>query len=190
MQLSIVKPAGRKKKSIKKYIISLAVSLLVLLLIYTACLLVSGSFRDRNKNLFGPYDVVRVVDGDTFIALIDGEEVRIRLIGIDTPESVADKVYKENTAEGEKASEYTSNLLEGNMVFLEYDVERLDEYQRTLAYVYLYDGKTMVNELLLKNGYARTMAIEPNVKYQEKFDMLENMARAKKEGFWKCGFFK
>ena len=102
---------------------------------------------------------------------------------------VADGSVKENTEEGKEASAYTTNLLEGNTVYLEYDQETLDEYGRTLCYVYLHDKSTMVNEILLKNGYARTMTIEPNTKYKERLAAAELLAKETKAGFWGTGFF-
>ena len=74
-------------------------------------------------------------------------------------------------------------------MYLEYDQELTDEYGRTLCYVYLHDKTTMLNELLLKQGYARTMTIEPNVKYEERFFSAEQLAKATGQGFWGTGFF-
>ena len=117
--------------------------------------------------------LVRVVDGDTYIASLNGEEKRIRLIGVNTPESVAPADYAENTAEGEKVSEIVKNKLrEGDTLLLEYDTDRTDKYDRTLAYVYLPDG-TMIQEWLLENGYAEVMTIPPNVRYAERFEEIE-----------------
>ena len=117
--------------------------------------------------------LVRVVDGDTYIVELNGEEKRIRLIGVNTPESVAPADYAENTAEGERVSEIVKNKLrEGDTLLLEYDTERTDKYDRTLAYVYLPDG-TMIQEWLLENGYAEVMTIPPNVRYAERFKEIQ-----------------
>ena len=126
-------------------------------------------YEELEKDLYGPYQVVRVVDGDTIIVNIYNTETRIRLIGVNTAESVHPDADK-NTSEGMVASDYTKNLLTTKKVYLEYDKDIYDDYGRVLAYVYLDDKKTMVNELLLKNGYAETMTIAPNVKYAEKFE--------------------
>ena len=71
----------------------------------------------------GPYEVIRVVDGDTMMIDIEGVETKVRLIGVDTPESVAtgDNEYK-NCEEGKVASDYTKSLVEGQKVYIEYDV--------------------------------------------------------------------
>lgn len=126
------------------------------------------------EGLDGPWKVERVVDGDTFIARVAGESTRIRLIGVDTPESVSP--HEElNTPAGEEAAQYTTQLLEGQWVYLEYDLNRMDQYGRTLAYVYLEDGE-MVQEILLSQGYAQPDPVKPNTKYAQRFALLAQMA--------------
>ncbi len=128
------------------------------------------------------YEIIKVVDGDTIQIKYNGKKERVRLIGIDTPESVHPDEEK-NTEYGKMASEYTKSLLEGKKVSLEFDVEKRDKYDRLLAYVYL-DGE-MVNKKLLAEGYARLETVPPNVKYVEEFkDALKNAKEAKK-GLWK-----
>lgn len=117
-------------------------------------------------------EIVRVVDGDTYILDIDGEETRVRLIGVDTPESVAPEGYKENTSEGK----LISNIVKEKMatvsyLSIEYDVERTDKYGRMLAYLYFPDG-TMVQDWLLENGYANVAIYAPNTKYEERFKSI------------------
>jgi micrococcal nuclease len=133
--------------------------------------------------LFGPYKVIRVVDGDTIIVLIDEEKVKVRLIGVDTPESVHPDTDK-NTEYGEIASAFTKELLDGKNVFLEYDIDATDKYGRTLAYVYLEETKIMVNRLLLQNGHALIMTIQPNSKYADEFFELQKQARKVGIGLW------
>lgn len=129
--------------------------------------------------------VIRVVDGDTYILDIDGEETRVRLIGVDTPESVAPSSYhKENTEEGAEISEIVKDYIkEGDKLGVEYDVGRTDTYGRTLAYLYFESG-TMVQEWLLSNGYAQVMTIQPNSKYSEKFVQIEQEAMTNGIGIW------
>ena len=90
------------------------------------------------------------------------------MIGIDTAESVQDNPER-ITKEGLVASNYTKSLLTGAEVFLEFDKEHYDRFGRTLAYVYIKgdDGYVFINELLLNEGLADLMTIEPNTKYQE-----------------------
>ncbi|MBR1702590.1 MAG: thermonuclease family protein [Lachnospiraceae bacterium] len=129
-------------------------------------------------NLSEPIKVIRVIDGDTIE--ISGN-VTVRLIGIDTPESVHPD-EKRNSDYGKIASAWTSDLLTGKFVQLEYDIEQTDTYGRTLAYVYL-DGE-MVNEILLRKGLARTMTIPPNTKYARHFQELEQEAKKNNVGLW------
>ncbi len=128
------------------------------------------------------YDVIYVIDGDTIIVNIDGVDTKVRLIGIDCPESVHEDQSK-NTPEGKLASEFTTKLLEGQKVKLEYDVQTKDSYDRTLAYVYLEDG-TMVNEKIIAEGYAYPLTITPNVKYQDKIGEAFQEAVKNKKGLW------
>ena len=138
---------------------------------------------DRDMSEFsGPYDVVRVVDGDTAILNINGEEKRCRFIGIDTPESVHPDAQR-NIEEGKAASDYTKELLSGQQVYLEYDLAPQDQYGRELVYLYLKDGQ-MIQEILLKNGLAVTMTIQPNSKYASYFAAIQAEAREAGTGFW------
>ena len=127
--------------------------------------------------------VTKVVDGDTFWA-DDGSAkgIKIRLIGVDAPESR--NVFKKKKGYyGKEAKTYLSDLFEGQSVRLEYDVDSLDQYGRTLAYVYLTDG-TFVNADLVKNGYAMVMTVPPNVKYVDLFVKLQIKARKENLGLW------
>jgi len=150
---------------------------------------IDGAEGTDSPDLAGAYEVVRVIDGDTILVDIDGEETRIRLIGVDTPESVSTDESK-NTAEGKEASEYTDGQLTGKQIYLEYDEGMTDTYGRTLAYVYLEDGETMFNRILLEQGYAQVMTVEPNTKYAEEFETLEAAAKEAGAGFWGTGFFE
>lgn len=115
------------------------------------------------------YPVLRVVDGDTFVINYNGTEEKVRLIGIDTPESVHPDAER-NSAAGITASDYTKSLLEGKSVTLEFDVQERDTYGRLLAYVYV-DGY-MLNKKLLEEGYAVMATYPPNVKYVEEFQAI------------------
>ncbi len=121
--------------------------------------------------------VERVVDGDT-IVLVGGE--RIRYIGINTPETKDPRKPIEHF--GPEASEANRKLVEGKYVRLEYDVQKMDIYKRTLAYVYV--GNIFVNAWLVENGYANTATYPPNVKYSKLFVSLEAEARENNRGLW------
>lgn len=127
------------------------------------------------------YDVIRVVDGDTFVIEYEGKQEKVRLIGIDTPESVHPDKEK-NTEFGNEVSNYSKKMLVGKEVLLEFDVEKRDKYGRLLAYVYL-DGQ-MYNKILLEKGYAKIATYPPNVKYVEDFTKLQKEARENKQGLW------
>ncbi|QRG69739.1 thermonuclease family protein [Brevibacillus choshinensis] len=122
--------------------------------------------------------VQRVVDGDTF-ELSTGEKVR--LIGVDTPETV--KPNHPVEPYGKEASDFSKQLLTGQKVTLKFDVEPYDKYKRLLAYMYLQDG-TFVNEKLVREGYARIMTIPPNVAQADLFLQAEREARENNRGLW------
>jgi len=129
--------------------------------------------------------VQRVVDGDTFIALVGAHRYRVRLIGVNTPETV-----KPNTpvqCGGPEASAYAKHTLTGKQVRLVYDVERYDRYGRTLAYVYV--GKTFFNLVLVQQGYAVVETVPPDVAHVAEFVAAQRAARAKRLGLWlTCAF--
>jgi micrococcal nuclease len=129
--------------------------------------------------------VQRVVDGDTFIALVGARRFRVRLIGVDTPETV-----KPNTpvqCGGPEASAYAKLTLTGKQVRLVYDVDRYDRYGRTLAYVYV--GKTFFNLVLVQQGYAVVETVPPDVAHVGEFVAAQRTARAKRLGLWlTCAF--
>lgn len=126
------------------------------------------------------YSVKRVVDGDTIIVIINGKEERLRLIGINTPETVHPNKGVELF--GREASEYTKGQLKGKEVLLEFDIEKRDKYERLLAYVWL-EGK-MLNELLVANGYAQVATHPPNIKYVDRFVAAQKHARENSLGLW------
>jgi len=127
--------------------------------------------------------VTRVVDGDTVEVDLDGREVDVRLIGIDTPESVAPDQPVECFAE--EASAYTEDRLEGRTVRLEFDAERLDRYGRTLAYVWVGDvEEELFNETLVAEGYAVVTTYPPNVLYVDRFIAAQRRAREAGLGLW------
>ena len=121
-------------------------------------------------------ELERIVDGDTMIVRDpDGNRLRVRLTGIDAPESVAEDKSR-NTEEGKAASAFLKELLKDTKtVFLEYDAERTDQYNRTLAYVWIRyeDTYVMVNEIILAAGHAKPVYIKPNLKYADDFRKYE-----------------
>ena len=124
------------------------------------------------------YKVERVIDGDTLI-LLNGEKVR--LIGVDTPETKHPQ--KPVQYFGIEAYKFTKQMAEGKVVKLEYDWQRRDRYHRLLAYVYLMDG-TFLNAEIIKQGYGFAYTRYP-FKYLEEFRLYQREAREKKRGLWK-----
>lgn len=137
---------------------------------------------------------VRAADGDTIIVRdSSGEEFRVRLIGIDTEESVHENELQNNEF-GLQASEYTKALLEDvDTLYLEYDVEQHDQYDRVLAYVWLAPAPDeicdMLNATLVQDGYARAVVYEPNHKYALDLEGLQNQAQENRSGLWQYDEF-
>lgn len=123
--------------------------------------------------------VVTVVDGDTIDVEIDGVRERVRLIGVDTPETV--HPFKELEYYGKEASAFTKNMLEGKTVRLEYDLNKRGKYGRLLAYVWLDD--LHFNAELVRQGYAFAYLKYP-FKYREAFRKLEQEAQEQGRGLW------
>lgn len=126
--------------------------------------------------------VKRVVDGDTLVLEKEGTEYKVRLIGVNTPESVhLDKT--KNTEFGKVASEFTKKRLENKTVDIEFDAGPTDRYGRLLVYLFV-DGVSY-NEVLLEEGMAEVMIYSPNVKNAELYKSIEKVAKDKKVGLWK-----
>jgi len=127
--------------------------------------------------------VVRIVDGDTIDVKVGGNRERVRLIGIDTPET-----KKPNTPVqcfGPEATKFTSSLLPtGARLHLERDVVARDDYGRLLAYIYLAGDGTFVNLKIIRQGYARPLTIPPNVAHTGQFVEAARAAAADNIGLW------
>lgn len=161
-----------------KYLL-LAILLIILLL---------GFFTCPPKSTIAPdvYEVVRVVDGDTFIARIDAQDVRVRLIGVDTPESVHPNKEVEHFAL--EASAYLKKLLEGEQVYFVYDqnnaaTNHKDRYDRMLAYAYRARDSLFVNAEIIRQGYGHAYSKYPFTRLEE-FLKYERNARHQKLGLW------
>ncbi|MBA3606138.1 MAG: thermonuclease family protein [Acidimicrobiia bacterium] len=124
-----------------------------------------------------------VVDGDTIDVIIDGTGERVRLLGIDTPETHVDDGPPE--CYGPEAAAFTTSLLPvGTTVRLERDIVGRDDYGRLLAYVYRADDGLLVNEELLRQGYAQPLTIEPNGILADRFVAAAVAAEAAGVGLW------
>jgi len=139
--------------------------------------------------------VVRVVDGDTLVARARGCMFRVRLISIDTPESRHNRRAKRQAKKmglrekvvielGKRAKKATLKFCPpGTEIMLETDVQILDRYGRVLAYVWLPNGR-MLNEKLVRDGWALVYTVPPNVKYQDRFLRAQREARRERRGLW------
>jgi micrococcal nuclease len=127
--------------------------------------------------------VVRAVDGDTIIVRSGDRSEDVRLLGIDTPETVDPR--KPVGCYGPEASAFTKHLVTGRPVTLRYDRELHDRYGRYLAYVWL-TGRTplFVNAELVRRGYARTYPFPPNTAHAALFAALERSAAVAGRGLW------
>ena len=129
--------------------------------------------------------VTKVVDGDTIIVDINGEKHTIRILGVDTPETVDPR--KSVQCFGKEASNETKKLLSGKEVILQKDVSDTDKYKRLLRFVYLplEDGNYLfIDDYLIREGYAKVLTIPPDVKYGEQFLDAQREARLEKRGLW------
>lgn len=140
----------------------------------------------QNTQQTTAYKVVRVIDGDTVVLLVDGRKTRVRLIGVDTPETVHPS--KPVEAFGKEASQFTKKLLEGESVYLEYEegASRLDKYDRTLAYLYRVPDRLFINAEIIRQGYGHAYTKYP-FKYMEEFRSHERAAREAGKGLWGAG---
>ncbi|TXC91496.1 thermonuclease family protein [Metabacillus litoralis] len=144
------------------------------------CILAGCSTENTNSNFINA-EVNRVVDGDTLNVSIDGKEETVRLLLVDTPETV--HPTKPVEPFGPEASTYMKKLLTGNKVDIELDVGERDKYGRLLAYIYF--EEKMVNKLLLEKGLARVAYVfEPNTKYVDEFYEIQKQAQNKAIGIW------
>ena len=140
--------------------------------------------------------VARVSDGDTVrLRVRDGHEERVRLIGIDTPETHESAKLERDVqrsgqdratiqALGREAAAATRRLLPmGTRVEVEQDVRPRDRYGRLLAYLWLTDGR-MANVEIMREGYAQVLTVPPNVRYERLLRECQREAREKGRGLW------
>jgi micrococcal nuclease len=122
--------------------------------------------------------VVEVNDGDTVVIRMEGKTYRTRLIGIDAPE-MGQKPW------GRKARKHLLEILNasGGMIKVETDVTKLDKYDRLLAYLWR-DDETLINEVMLRDGYAVLFTIQPNSKHVDRLKKAQHAARVNHSGIW------
>lgn len=173
-----------------KKFLTILIAVLVLALFteeYTLNGILGYILSEESEAIAQEVTVNYVVDGDTFSINNNGVDERVRLIGIDTPET---KNVEVPELYGSEASDYAKlKLLVGETVYLVYDKDKRDKYDRLLAYVYLSKSdvgyiERSFNAMLLERGFARVMNVEPNTKYSSVFQKLQEVAAASGVGMW------
>ena len=128
-------------------------------------------------------EMISVVDGDTIDVAIGGHRERVRLIGIDTPETKKPKTPVQ--CYGPEATKFTKSLLpEGTQLHLERDVVARDDFGRILAYVYIAGDGSFVNMTIVRQGYARPLTIPPNAAHAGEFVAAAQTAERNHIGLW------
>ncbi|MCW5608415.1 MAG: thermonuclease family protein [Nitrosomonas sp.] len=125
------------------------------------------------------YPVKSVYDGDT---LILGNNQRIRLLGVNTPE--IESRHRPGEPGGVAAKEWLQRRVKNQQIYLEYDQEKKDKYDRELAHVFLPDG-THLNLELLKQGLAFMSIVPPNLRYADVFSRAQQQAEKQGLGIWR-----
>ena len=156
--------------------------------LFAAIGLVVSDYSAFNKPLLTKDDgqtfkVIKVIDGDTIQVLIYDKKETVRLIGIDTPETVDPR--REVECFGKEASRKLKSLVNGKSVVLKNDPTQSerDKYGRLLRYVFLKDG-VHVNKLMIQEGYAHEYTYDSPYKYQNEFKLAEKKAIEEKRGIW------
>ena len=175
----------------KNFVVIIIVSLFVVGLICCSSILLSNSTfinKEESRNFQDDvsHRVIRVIDGDTVIIKIDNKTETVRLIGINTPETVDPRRPVE--CFGIEASNKAKEILGGEFVELEKDdlVGERDIYGRLLRYVFLENG-TNFNEMMIREGYAYEYTYDLPYKYQNEFRQAEKEAKEMKKGLWAQG---
>lgn len=151
--------------------------------VVTSALLVLAGCADETPSTPGRATVLEVIDGDTVLVDIDGRDEMVRLLGVDTPETV----HPDRPVEcfGPEASTYTAELLPpGTMVDLERDIEARDRFDRLLAHVRRSDDGLHVNLALIEAGMAEALVIEPNLALAPELRAAAARARSDEVGLW------
>ena len=156
---------------------------LLVLVVVAACAVASSACGRSVRQPSPQPTVVRVVDGDTVVVHVGGRDESVRLIGIDTPESVKPDTPVQCFAL-EAAARTKALLPKGTRVRLEGDAELRDRYDRLLAYVYRADDGLFVNLVLTREGFALPYTFPPNVAHADAFVAAASEARDSRRGLW------
>ena len=154
------------------------ISILIIIFLSFICVYFIKDISKKNE-----IKLVECIDGDTAWFMIDKQKEKVRLLGIDTPESVhPNKVVEEY---GIEASDYTCSLLENaDNIYLEYEInsDKHDKYERVLGWVFVDNNN--LSELLLSKGYAQVDYIYGDYKYIDELCEVQEQAYSSKIGIW------
>lgn len=125
--------------------------------------------------------VTKFIDGDTFHIKYDNQDYKVRMLDIDTPESVKSGVDTQPYAK--EASDFTKETLSGEKIKLVFEKDTTDQFGRLLAHVILEDG-TYYNALMVQNGYAIAVFYSPNILLKDYYYELQSKAIENEKGFW------
>jgi len=142
----------------------------------------SDTVSNENLDLIQNNQVTKVIDGDTFEVYIDGKIEKVRMIGINTPETVDPR--RPVQCYGKEASNKLKELIEGKIIKLDPDhtQDNYDRYNRALRYVYLDDIN--INQKMIQEGYAFEYTYKKPYKFQSEFKQSEKEAQDKDLGLW------
>lgn len=143
--------------------------------------------KQEKRLSFEEAKVIRVVDGDTIEIQINDKREKIRVIGVDSPETVDPR--KEVECFGQKAAEFSKKKLEKQKVWLEKDESQgdRDKYGRLLRYVWINEKETDFGKLLIASGFAYEYTYDRGYRYQKDYQRAQREAEDKKMGLWADG---
>jgi micrococcal nuclease len=175
MQITVIHTSLRMHRS----------SQLLYLLLFTYALLLSSCSNESATDSPNSATLKHVVDGDTIDISISGKTERVRLIGINTPETK--HPTKGIECFGPEASAYLEQLLpKGTALRVERDIEARDIYGRLLLYIYVADTGLFVNLDVVARGFAQPMVFEPNTAYKLEFAQAATQAERSNIGMWQA----
>lgn len=184
--LSLDEKAAWFRETLQKATAAAKTALALLAVTLASCALIGCATEEVLAGLPGVQqaEVVRVIDGDTLLVDVGGKEAKVRLIGIDAPESVHPDPGL-NTPEGSAAAEHMRTLVHpGQEVYLERDVSETDRYGRLLRYVWIADpeddadpGASMLNAAMVAAGHARAKDYPPDTMHSDMLHALDAQGR-------------
>ena len=171
----------RERKRAYTYLITVLIifTLAIIAGIATYFLILLPKYTDTH------YQVNRIIDGDTVEILYDGTLTSVQLVGIDAPETVHSSKPRERF--GREASDYLNELLLDDSIYLRFDENKWDKYDRLLGYVYRVSDGIFVNLEMIREGYARVETRFP-FRYEKLFTDYESRAKSERIGLWSSSY--